>query len=432
MNTITSGLTRPVLLFCCALACSLAGPAFAQNFACGNAGYDDGATSDVWYFGGFGAGNPDLMYAVFFDLADFGYEAGEVEIAGFCAGNEFDIGFGAAWPNEVFIYADDNGVPDESVMLGHGTIHTGTGLGQSVVMLDEPVILHGDFWLVNRGHAPFANSDFNMESDAAPDSGHSYRSETGINGLQPTNEGDYILRAYLQPVSRSYLTGGLAHAPGANNSQWRSKFGILNTSDRTVEAMVTFARAGANPVTMNVTLGPGELRTWDDVVVDLFGITEDVAGSISVDADYPVVVTARTFNQGDSGTFGQFLPGVSMYQAMAYGEMGALSQLTNNGSFRTNVGFINLGIDDAKAAGDVQIRITVYDGSGSMIGTKNLTAGEGQWKQQNDIFGAVGAGTVDNGYAMVEVMTDGGRVWAYASVVDNETGDPTTIPVEIQ
>ena len=34
-----------------------------------------------------------------------------------------------------------------------------------------------------------------------------------------------------------------------------------------------------------------------------------------------------------------------------------------------------------------------------------------QWKQQNDIFGAVGAGTVDNGYAMVEVMTDGGRVW---------------------
>ena len=429
---MTRGLARVSLITCCVVACAIASPAFAQNYSCGNAGYDDGTTFDVWYFGGYGAGDPDLMYAVFFDLADFGYHAGEVEITGFCAGNEVDIGFGAAWPNEVFIYPDNNGVPNDAITLAHGTIHTGTGLGNSIVMFDEPVILHGDFWLVSRGYAPFTNSDFNKESAAAPDSGHSYRSESGINGLQLTDEGDYILRAYLQPVSRSYLTGGLAHAPGANDSQWRSKFGILNTSDRTVEAMVTFARAGADPVTMNVTLGPGELRTWDDVVVDLFGITENVAGSISVDADYPVVVTARTFNQGDSGTFGQFLPGVQMNQTMGSGEMGALSQLSNNDASRTNVGFINLGIDDAKADGDVQIRITVYDGSGSMLGTKNLTAGDGQWKQQNDIFGAVGAGTVDNGYAMVEVLTDGGRVWAYASVVDNATGDPTTIPVEIQ
>jgi hypothetical protein len=29
-------------------------------------------------------------------------------------------------------------------------------------------------------------------------------------------------------------------------------------------------------------------------------------------------------------------------------------------------------------------------------------------------------------------MTDGGTVWGYASVVDNATGDPTTVPVAIQ
>ena len=429
----TRKLARWTLILCCLGACGIAGPALAQTLNCGNAFYDDGYPADAGWFDGGMAGDPDYMFAVFFELADFGYQPGEVEITGFCAGNVTD--FDDIWANQVFIYSDNNGVPDENQVLGMGTILTGNGLGDWIVMLDEPVILHDDFWLVNRGYPPFLGTDFNMDGDASPDSGHSYFSVNGVNNLMLVPQdggGDWCLRAYLQPVNRSYLTGGLAHAPGANNSQWRSKFGILNTSDRTVEAMVTFARAGANPVTMNVTLGPGELRTWDDVVVDLFGITEDVAGSISVDADYPVVVTARTFNQGDSGTFGQFLPGVSMYQAMAYGEMGALSQLTNNGSFRTNVGFINLGIDDAKAAGDVQVRITVYDGSGSMIGTKNLTAGEGQWKQQNDIFGAVGAGTVDNGYAMVEVLTDGGQVWAYASVVDNATGDPTTIPVEIQ
>ncbi len=428
----TRRLSFTTLMTCCVLACGIATPTFAQTFDCGNARYDDGVFFDAFYFGGGMAGNPDYMYAVFFDLADFGYEPGAVEITGFCAGNLYDWGANAAWPNEVFVYPDNNGVPNESVMLAHGTIFTGTGLGESVVMFDQPVILHGNFWLINRGHAPFDRSDFNMEADGAPDSGHSFLSTSGINGLEPATDGDWFLRANLQPVSRSYLTGGLAHASGANNSQWRSKFGILNTSGRTVEATVTFARAGASPVSMTVTLAPHELKTWDDVVVDLFGITDQVSGSISVDSDYPVVVTARTFNQGDSGTFGQFLPGVSMYQAMTYGEMGALSPLSNNPAFRTNVGFINLGGADAKAAGDVEIKISVFDSSGEMLGSKNLTAGAGEWKQQNDIFGAVGAGTVDNGYAMVEVLTEGGSVWAYGSVVDNATGDPTTIPVNVQ
>jgi hypothetical protein len=30
------------------------------------------------------------------------------------------------------------------------------------------------------------------------------------------------------------------------------------------------------------------------------------------------------------------------------------------------------------------------------------------------------------------VTTYGGKIWAYASVVDNGTGDPTTIPVSVE
>ena len=35
-------------------------------------------------------------------------------------------------------------------------------------------------------------------------------------------------------------------------------------------------------------------------------------------------------------------------------------------------------------------------------------------------------------YAVIEVLSGSGRVWAYASVVDNGTSDPTTIPVMIE
>lgn len=35
----------------------------------------------------------------------------------------------------------------------------------------------------------------------------------------------------------------------------------------------------------------------------------------------------------------------------------------------------------------------------------------------------------DLGHAVIEPLSAGCRVWAYGSVVDNVTGDPTTVPV---
>jgi hypothetical protein len=178
--------------------------------------------------------------------------------------------------------------------------------------------------------------------------------------------------------------------------------------------------------TETITLAAGELRAWDDVALELFGIADDSAGSVQVTADAPVVVTARTYNMGDVGTFGQFLPGVEMNETMTSGQTGVLSNLSNTDRFRTNIGFINLG------EAQVQVRITLYDATGQMLGTRNLNIPPGAWRQQNDIFGAVGAGMMDNAYAEAEVVTNGGKVWGYASVVDDPPGDPTTIPIAIK
>ncbi len=37
-----------------------------------------------------------------------------------------------------------------------------------------------------------------------------------------------------------------------------------------------------------------------------------------------------------------------------------------------------------------------------------------------------------DGAALPEVLTGGCEVWAYASVVDNGSGDPTTVPVVVE
>ena len=53
----------------------------------------------------------------------------------------------------------------------------------------------------------------------------------------------------------------------------------------------------------------------------------------------------------------------------------------------------------------------------------------GRWTQVNRVFQAAGVSQCPIGYAVVTPVTPGCLVWAYASVVDNGSGDPTTIPM---
>jgi hypothetical protein len=173
------------------------GPPCVGTWTCGNAGYDNGVAGGAAYFDGGMAGDPEHLFAVKIELADFARPAGETEISGFCATDQLSSS-GGPWPNEVFIYPDVGGQPNDEVVLGRGTIWTGQGNGQWEVELAAPVLLDGDFWIVNRGYGAWAGEDFNMEFDDASNVGRSYRSSSGIEGLSPTADGNYMLRAVLE------------------------------------------------------------------------------------------------------------------------------------------------------------------------------------------------------------------------------------------
>ena len=407
------------------LAGATAGAQDKVLLQCGNAFYDDGESTDFDWFGGGEAGDPDKMFAVRFSLADFDFEPGFVEITGICAGNLLAVG--GLFPNDIYVYPDNEGVPDDTVTLAVARILTGNGRGASIVEFDRPVTLHGDFWLVNRGGPELTSTDFNMEHDEEPTEGHSYVSEDGIAELEETEAGDYMLRAYLRPTDRSYLTAGMARTSGAGDTEWRSQLAVLNIGDRTVEATASFRAAGADPIEITGAIAAGQQLAWDDVLGELFEVTDEVSGSIQVDGDGPLVVTARTYNQSDAGTVGQFLPGIAPEQAMATGEIGVLSPIAGNQQFRTNVGYINLSDHSC------EVRVILHDAAGAQVGSERIRSIDPSgWKQDNDIFAVTGAGSHDHAYAMTDVLTNNCTVWVYASVVDNSTGDPTMIPVVIQ
>ena len=221
-----------------------------------------------------------------------------------------------------------------------------------------------------------------------------------------------------------YLVAGVASTDGANQTQWKSNLALLNLSGQGVTAGLTYHYSGGSEVS-SVTLGDGELHEFANIAADLFGVP-DSSGAVDVDADGPLVVTARTFNDSSDGTFGQFLPGIGVSAALTPGDDGYLSQLKSTDGFRTNIGFTNYG------ASTCNVRVYLHDEQGTQKGQFHASVPAGGWSQVNRVFEASGVGECPLGYAIVKVLTGGCRVWTYASVVDNGSGDPTTVPVVIR
>ena len=221
-----------------------------------------------------------------------------------------------------------------------------------------------------------------------------------------------------------YLTAGIAETDGANQTKWKSNLALLNLSGQGVTADLTYRHSGDSDAT-SVTLADGELHEFANIAADLFG-APDSSGAVDIEADGPLVVTARTFNDSHDGTFGQFLPGLGASAALTPGDEGYLSQLKSTDDFRTNIGFTNYG------ANTCNVRVFLHDDQGAQKGQLYASVPPGGWSQVNRVFETSGAGPCPVGYAIVKVLTGGCQVWAYASVVDNGSGDPTTVPVVIR
>jgi hypothetical protein len=163
--------------------------------------------------------------------------------------------------------------------------------------------------------------------------------------------------------------------------------------------------------------------------VSLFGISSRSSGSVFINSTRPLVITTRTYNEGEDGTFGSFLSGMVQANGVGYGETAVLSQLCGNNEFRTNVGVVNL--TDASC----QVRVQVRSANGTLIGSPvNLTLASRGFKQINDLFAATGSGNRNNAYATLKVQTAGCEVWGYGSVIDGVaaypgTDDATIIPM---
>ncbi len=226
--------------------------------------------------------------------------------------------------------------------------------------------------------------------------------------------------------SLTYLVPAVAHNPGANNTLWRTDLAVANLTTQTASLSLTFL-TGSSSAVRSVTLEAGNATEWVNVLESLFGVGSDVdtQGAIQITSDQPLHISAVDYNHTAAGTFGQDIPALTTGDAITPGKEGVLLPMRNSSSFHTNVGVVNLGDQSETVA------LRIFDASGSQVGnTRSIQVGPGLWFQQYDIFRFLSAGDLEFGYVTVQVVTPGGTVWAYASLVDNTSGDARTISVQ--
>ncbi|MEJ5166364.1 MAG: hypothetical protein WHV67_04980 [Thermoanaerobaculia bacterium] len=212
-----------------------------------------------------------------------------------------------------------------------------------------------------------------------------------------------------------------ARATGAFGTFWQTDLRIFNTENSSCSVTIyylpraTFASHATSTV---VNLSAHEIRVYENVLENLFGITDNTAGGFRLTSSCNIMAESRTWTPGAVGTYGQRIPGIPKDHEIRAGETSNVLYIDNVPDFRTNFGMIETSGNGSTVA------LHLYDGTGNHVGQQDVTLGAYEMKQIDGILATFGA---SGSNYRVALQVNSGSVIPYASQVDNNSGDPIYI-----
>ena len=268
--------------------------------------------------------------------------------------------------------------------------------------------------------------------------------------------GDPSLIPAVTPADSPIYLPAIAHLVGEAGTVWRSDLAVTNpdlSSAHTWELQYTPKQSGGPQVAKRtVTLAPGASYFVDDLVswaysgllpadAQTSGIVRVGMGEGDSSGVYPVIA-ARSYNLTPNGTFGQNI--MPMWAANGVSidsnnKTMLIAGMSSEDIARTNLAFVSLS--DTQG---VNFSVLFYDESGNLLNPSdgqgnptpfNFYVPPGSWDQdklENRFLRAFKVSLPPNERAVSAVMTvvGGGPGLAYATVIDNQTGDPNFIPAQ--
>lgn len=236
--------------------------------------------------------------------------------------------------------------------------------------------------------------------------------------ISPVVKGEVRANRYVIP-GMAYLNTGSAF--------WVSDLRIFNAGAETPATLTYYPMANPGAaIEQNMVIGAGEIKVLDNVLVNTFGFNANAGGSIVITTpgESSLTATARTYNQTSNGTYGQFIPGVTVAESIGTADRALqILQVEQSTRIRTNIG-VN---ETSGKPATVEVSLITPDSLSTPVVTVPLQANE--YRQ----FGLAEFGLPDavyNGRVTVKVVSGEGKVTAYGSAIDQITQDPTYVPAQ--
>jgi len=224
--------------------------------------------------------------------------------------------------------------------------------------------------------------------------------------------------------SFDYVVAGAGWLEGAGGTRWETHLSAFNPSSQPTTAVVYFLLTdhdnSSGVVTSELVLAPFSVSQ-----LPLDPVEGGWTGALAVGADQPIVVEARVENDADGGTYGQGFPGQPEAEGLRSGQVADLVGLRSNVDYRTNLGLVNLSLTPAT----VEVRLFHDATELDAYQVQLLPFGH---HQDFDVFSTYGDFTDARGRAEIRPLSGGEPIFAYASVVDWRSGDPTTVLMRVR
>jgi hypothetical protein len=225
----------------------------------------------------------------------------------------------------------------------------------------------------------------------------------GYGSVVDNRSGDAVfMTAQAFPESRQVFAPAISSG-GAAGTDWRTDVLLMSIigSRPSFEMQFIDSATGAEPTAVIEPREPGR-QELTDIVRTTFGSRGAIGTLFIPILPAGLLATSRVWTPSGSGSVGQFVPFLE-----ASGGTVDLLHIERSPGARTNVGII--------AEGDAEVVVRVFDASGDLLEERSFTL-ESRRLVQFPVSVAVVNGRVS-------VIPRSGRVVAYASVVDNISGD---------
>lgn len=212
----------------------------------------------------------------------------------------------------------------------------------------------------------------------------------------------------------------VSRVPGGFGTNWRTDLVFSNRGDVPTTVRMVYEPAGSNTRSQGTFAVPAHgTVTIPDALLEVFELTQSYGTMrlTSTNDNVKIAAHARIYNVGTAeGEFGQLVQAMPLDQLSKKVWLNGVIGIRDN---RTNIGIANP--NDAVA----QFSLSWYNKSGVLLGTKNdLSVQPWDVLLLNDIFAFLNA-PLDDGMTL-RLIADV-PIYAYASVVRNDTGDAYTV-----